>query len=367
MEPIVPSPDMLPIPAPLWLFRFLLLFTFILHLVPMNLVFGGSLLALISRLKAGSDERHARLAGRIAELMPIVVSLTVTLGVAPLLFAQVLYGHLFYSVTILMGRAWFAVIPILILAYYGVYILYFRKDRESGSRTIVAWVTTVLFLLIGFIYVNVMSLMLRPEAWRALYHADPGGGGMNWGDPTLVPRFLHMLFGAVAVAGVWIWLLGVRGKSGDGEWSAWARRYGGKIFVHGSLANVAIGFVYLVTLPKGVMMAFMGGNMAATALLGIGTVLSFILVAFGYRGVLGKGSPKALLFAVVLALPLLVVMVLMRHLARSASLDPYYSIADLAEATDWGPFFLFAVSLLVGLAVVVRIVKVALQAGGRRA
>lgn len=298
MGPIVPAPDALPLPAPIWLLRFLLLFTFVLHLVPMNFLLGGSILAVISRMKSPGSDNHARLAARIAELLPVVIAFTVTLGVAPLLFVQVLYGQWLYSSSVLIGRWWFAVIPLVITAYYGAYLLRFRRESASGYRVLVAWLLAIVFLVVAFIYSNNMSLMIRPEAWAALYHADPGGGGLNTGDRTLLPRYLHMVIGAVAVSGVWVLLLGLRGRSGDGAWSSWAVRY---------------------------------------------------------------GIAAALLF------PLLVLMILMRHLVRSASLAPFFGLQDLPVVSQWSVFFLFAVTLVVGLAVLAWLVAVALRAGPPKA
>ena len=134
MGPIVPAPDVMPLPAPVGLMEFLLVFTFILHLVPMNFLFGGGLLAAISHMRAGKDERHLRLARRLLELLPVVIAFTVTLGVAPLLFVQVLYGQFLYSSSILMANAWFLVVPALMIGYYIAYLLKFKWESLAGMR-----------------------------------------------------------------------------------------------------------------------------------------------------------------------------------------------------------------------------------------
>ena len=41
MIPAIPQPDPLALPAPAWLLWALLLLTFFLHVIPMNLVLGG--------------------------------------------------------------------------------------------------------------------------------------------------------------------------------------------------------------------------------------------------------------------------------------------------------------------------------------
>jgi len=52
---LIPSVDPMPLPAPAWLFHVLLVFTFFLHALFMNLTLGGTILAAVGRLKAGRD------------------------------------------------------------------------------------------------------------------------------------------------------------------------------------------------------------------------------------------------------------------------------------------------------------------------
>jgi len=50
----------------------------------------------------------------LAPMLPVFVSFTVTLGVAALLFVQVIYGNLLYTSSILIGAAWLGVVPLVI-------------------------------------------------------------------------------------------------------------------------------------------------------------------------------------------------------------------------------------------------------------
>ena len=49
-NPLIPSPDAFPIPGPAWLFHFLLVFTFVLHMLFMNLTLGGTIIAAFGQL-----------------------------------------------------------------------------------------------------------------------------------------------------------------------------------------------------------------------------------------------------------------------------------------------------------------------------
>jgi hypothetical protein len=139
--------------------------TFLLHVIPMNLVIGGSLIALINRIKSGGEKNSFpyRTAELISRWLPVLIAATVTFGVAPLLFVQVLYGRLLYTSSILMGWIWLSVIPLLILAYYSAYYLAVKKKQNLSRSRFIAALSSFLFVLIGIIFTANMSLMLRPE------------------------------------------------------------------------------------------------------------------------------------------------------------------------------------------------------------
>ena len=367
MNPIVPAPDVLPLPAPLWLLEFLLIFTFILHVVPMNFLFGGGLLAALSQMLGRKNPNHERLARRISELMPAIIAATVTLGVAPLLFVQVLYGHLLYSSSILMAEAWFWVVPLVIIGYYLAYLLRFTWEALGGLRITIAWVTALIFASIGFIYSNNFSLMLRPDNWGPHYFQDLSRGHLNWSDTTLYPRYLHMLFGAVAVAGAWIMIIGARRKSGSPEWCDWALKYGAKIFMHSTMLNILIGFWYLLALPRHVQMIFMGQNPAATAIFVVALLLTIVAWVLMNRASAAANGRVFAYSGSGTLLAVLALMAVMRQQVRTATLAPYFKLEQLQSAPQWGPFTMFIVTLLIGLVVFAWLIRVVLRAAPAKA
>ena len=46
---LIPTMDPIPLPAPYWVFKLLLIVTFALHILAMNFLLGGMVLALASR------------------------------------------------------------------------------------------------------------------------------------------------------------------------------------------------------------------------------------------------------------------------------------------------------------------------------
>ena len=215
------TPDALPLPGPTWLFEFLLHFTFFLHLLAMNFLVGGAVIAIVSRLRGAMD-----IARWIETKLPIAMAFTVTLGVAPLLFVQAIYGHLLYTSSVLMAWPWFSVILLLLVVYSLIYKV--AWNGESGGAKVMLLLVNLGLLAIGFLYVNNMTLALRPDTWAAKYLARPDGTSLNVGDPTFWPRYLHFMIAALAVMGMVIATVGARRTSehrahparGRGSWPA---------------------------------------------------------------------------------------------------------------------------------------------------
>jgi hypothetical protein len=83
---LIPTADTLPVPWG-W-FQFLLLLTFLLHLLFMNAMLGSAIIGLVSELRKPSEPPP--LARDLAGSLPFLIAFAVNFGVAPLLFLQVL-------------------------------------------------------------------------------------------------------------------------------------------------------------------------------------------------------------------------------------------------------------------------------------
>ena len=342
MQPLVPSPDVLPIPAPPVIFLVLLITVFTIHLIFMNLLLGGTLLGAASYFTGRKNPYHRILSQKLFKFMPAVIAITVNFGVAPLLFVQVLYGHLFYSSSILLASAWFSVIPLVILGYYGTYTLRFKWERVKSMRASLILGTVLVFTVIPFIFVNNLSLLEKPAGWLAHYFLNPASGSFNWGDPSMYPRYLHVLFGAVAVAGMWITIIGIRGKSGAADWSNWAVEYGKKIFIHATLANIIIGMWFLISHPEKIMMLFAGADAYATGQFILSILFITAALAMMYR-MSGTERKKGYVYtAAGILAGTIIIMIVMRQTLRAAYLEPHFKIDDMPVEPQWLLFGIFA-------------------------
>jgi hypothetical protein len=354
MTPIIPLADPLPQPAPPLLLWALLQVTFLLHLVAMNVVLGGSILALHWRFSRRAEDapHRAALLAFFAKALPVAVAATVTLGVAPLLFVQVLYGRLFFTSSILMAWFWLAVVPLVIVAYYGAYLLAFRGESLGGRARGVAALVALVFATTAFLYVSNVTRALRPDTFGEAYRASGRGLTLNLADPTLWPRYLHLLLGAVAVAALGVALLGVVRRAHDAGFSAWAVRRGTTVFAAATAANVFVGLLFLLAQPRAVLIRLVGGDGWAMTLLAVGILLATASAGLALLALGAKDAVRATRAQVALLGATLVAMVLLRDQIRQITLRDAGFEHPAWVAPQWGPFAVFVVLLVAAVATI---------------
>ncbi len=360
MDPASLVPEAMAIPlAPLFL-QILLLLTFVAHMLLMNVMLGGTIIALVGELRG----KRAPLALRktpkeLAGVLTVAVALAVNLGVAPLLFLQVIYGQFLYTSSVLIAWWWIGLTVVVILAYYGLYIYKFKYEALKGLKALLLALCVFLLLGTGFILTTNMTLMLRPEQWMA-YFDRADGWLLNLTEPTLFPRYLHMVIGAMAVGGLFLALMASwRERRGtlapDG--AAARIRSGMRWFTHATLAQLVMGSVFLITLPRPIMLTFMGSNMTNTLVFVAALASVVLLLILGFRR-----QVWATAWTLVAVMTL---MALMRAMVRTEYLAPYLDVSSLPVHPQYGPLALFLVSLIIGLALIYWMVKQALGAGNK--
>lgn len=363
----IPSIDPMPVPGPIWLMKTLLLVLFFLHLLFMNCTLAGGITTLLNAIRGRSD-RHPmsrQLSKEIGAMLPIFVSFTVTLGVAALLFVQVLYGNLLYTSSILIGVYWFSVILLVLLGYYGYYFFNMRSgERASTSSVVVLSFSVLCFLLIGFIFTNNMTLMWTPEKWLAMYRAKANGLHLDLSDISIVPRYLHTVVGSFGVFSAALAHYGVLRLKKDPEFGTWLVRRSSVVFAGTTVLQFLIGMAFLMTLPKNVASIFfsdaLGVSIFALAL--VTTLAATIMLLIG--GTAKKPGPlvHAGFGMVIITVALMVVM---RDMVRTAYLQPYFQISRLQVSPQVGIIVVFLLTFIGGLATLVWMLRKVAQ-GKRR-
>ena len=346
---MVPTPDPNPLPAPFWVFKLLLVVTFYLHILAMNFMLGGAALALLARWRQKGNQFGSRIFFDVAKKVPILMAATISLGIAPLLFVQVLYGQYFYTSSILMAWPWFLVLVFLIATYYGFYFVSYRGERRPRAAGRVMLFSTTLVLIIGFIYTNNLTLSQVPAHWAQKYFSSTAGWDLNLSEPTLLPRYLHFMTAAVAVGGLYLVLIAWTKWKQDQEYARAIFQLGGKAFLYATMAQFVIGFWFLFSLPKALRMVFMGADPLTTSLLCFGIVGALVSI-FLMSAALKKGNIRLAALGVTGITALVVLaMSVMRELLRMAYLKPYYNPRQFAVQTQWSPFLLFLALFVAGV------------------
>lgn len=332
----VPAADTIPV-AWGW-FQFFLLLTFPLHLLAMNAMLGGLVIGVSQQFIGGG--LRTRLAHRLAIALPLVVAFVVNFGVAPFLFLQVLYGQFIYTSSILMGMFWILIVPVLIVAYYGAYLYDFRFTRLGGAAKWIGLAVLLMILTIAYLFVNNMLLMSLPEQFAG-YFQHRSGTMLASGQQVFLPRFLHMVFGAIAVGGLFVALVGQFRGELDTELADHARAVGMKTFLVLTLINISMGTWYLLSQPRETMLLFMGGNLGAT--------VSFVLALLLIVGVLVTSFQRRLGLTVGGVVTLVYLMSFMRAWLRSDYLGSVFSLDQLQVVPSYSPMVFFLVTLLGGI------------------
>ncbi|MCB2219173.1 MAG: hypothetical protein KQI35_02175 [Bacteroidetes bacterium] len=347
MDPntLIPTPDA--IPAPPWVFIVLEQLLFLLHILVINAVLGGLLILLISRFRKQTVPDQSDSGQPVAKKLPILIALGINFGIPPLLFLQVVYGHLFYSSSVLMGTYWILIIPVLILAYYGAYIhsvKFITAPWFSKSALVVA---VIFILYVGFMLVNNNSLMEQPEKWSA-YFENRGGTILNLTDPAFIPRYLHFIVASLAVGGLLYALIYKFSKNSTEKDQR--IKQGLLIFAIATSIQVVVGFWYLLSIPSDFMPNFMGQDLFSTIMLMVGIAAGIASLVFGFLGKLNAAIAHLVITVIA--------MIINRFNLRMMYLSDNFQLNQLTLSPQYGLLILFIFILLIGVGSIIYMLKV---------
>ena len=350
----LPPPDPLGYPLPPVMIQVLAWLTLALHFLAVNFTLGGLLLLLWIRIRNRDELTSAR--KFLTTALPLGFSYLVTLGIPPLLFVQVLYGQMFYSSSAVIGAWWILVIPLLISAYGLLYLHKLKEDARPRVKLIHLAFAAVAMLLVGFIYVNNLTLAQTPDRWMDIYSANPAGSSLNWGEAILFPRYLLFMSPTLVVGGLALILAGAYIKNGGP-----AMQLGFRAYIIGRVIMAVAGAWLIAVLPERIRdLVFEGGAPTVHLTAGCGLALvAAVLAAAAYK-------KRSLRLGVVSAAVMLVEalsFVGLRDQVRIAYLADYFKMEEVPVHEQWGMFTLFAVTMVAGLAfLIVMTVKVSSNA-----
>ncbi|MGE0201382.1 MAG: hypothetical protein AB7P76_10485 [Candidatus Melainabacteria bacterium] len=358
----IPAYQPIPFPAPLWLLKTLLVVTFLLHVIPMNVALGGSFVSgLLLALSGGDRQTFAgRFGHALAVGLPVFVSFALTFGVAPLLFLQLVYGPMYYTSSLLMAAPWLGVLLLVMGGYYGCYI-YKLNYLKLGARA--GWLmigVSVLFALVALTFTSNMVFMLSPEKWQAVLAGNLHGLYFYWEDPQQLPRYLHFVLAALAVTGLAMGCFGLYWHGRERAYGEWLIKTGAGVFGAITLVQVGVGGWFLMSLPHATMMNFMGGDTLGTAVFGVAmlcSVVALLAAVISWK----DGRPGPMKIAVGAAVLVIGMMSWMRHLLREYTIGAVIHPELVPVKTQWDLLIVFVLSAVALIVYLVWLARVAWQ------
>ena len=206
----------LPLPAPEFLLKAMLVIFFILHIIFVEMMVGATILCTYFEWK-GLKEKNTffdKVAFEIAKSITVNKSMAVVLGVGPLLLINVTYTIFFYSSSVLIGNAWILVIPMAISAFLITYLHQYAWDWFENYKklhiTLIA-VASLHFLIIPFFFLTNTNLMWFPTVWDQIH-----GFFSALFYPNIFARYFFFLSTTLTVTGFFLnWLFNKKIKNDE--------------------------------------------------------------------------------------------------------------------------------------------------------
>jgi hypothetical protein len=314
--------------APLWLITTLHLLTLSLHLVAMNFLFGGVIVVVHGVLRGGAQQPAL---ARSTQLLPTAMAATVTLGVAPLLFLQLVYPRQAYAAAIVSGWFWLLIVAAVIVVYTAIYVAAAGSEKVGTIHLPALLVALVGLLYASIAYSSIFAMAERPDLIHQLYAKVQSGLVWNPETGDYLLRWLHMVLGAVTVGGFCVAAL----NRDDAE----MYQAGKSFFVFGMGLGALVGLTYLVLLAP-----YLVTLMHTPAIWALTAAIVFALGALHFFFAKNLPVSGAMLFLSLFG------MVYVRHSVRLVKLAGQFDPGSWRVAPQWGPFLLFLVCFVAALA-----------------
>jgi hypothetical protein len=180
--------------GPSALYLGLYVITLAIHVVFLSYVLSGAGWVAIA---TAAGRGRGPVASLLRDWLPFGLGAAITAGVAPLLFVQVLYQERFYTANLLLFHRWMAIVPVLIVGFYALYLG--KSERVAGwgraGRTAVAMVAWGAFLFTAWSFTENHLLALDRAAWVDFY----ARGEMLYRQSGVLPRLGIWIGGALPV------------------------------------------------------------------------------------------------------------------------------------------------------------------------
>ncbi len=346
------------------IFQFLLVLTFAMHITMVNLVVGSTFVAIWEVWK--KNEHGLRLAKALGRVLTVGMSIAIVLGVAPLLFVQVIYDPFWYTATTLSAFWALMFLVVITLAFYAGYGFYLgnRNADIDSAKTVWALVAGGL-LLVTALLIHMLSMeQLMPQHWKDWIVSANGSVSYAGGEfhGIAFGRLLHFLLPSFAVTGVFLMLYSAYFKDREDYDKAYVNYVGQKgawMALWASVLAIGAGFWWLGLIPSDF-------HFVRNPLFLLGAAMGVATTAFIGSSIFKpqeRAIPAALLmFGTIFVMCCAREALRMKHMSQAG-----YSIYNYPVNADWPSTILFFATFIMGLFVLYFPAVAAFQAGRAKA
>ena len=227
-------------------FQGLYILTWAFHALFVFLALGSMGLSIYGGFRQKTNDQWKILTSHLLTTGKVSISLLIVLGVAPLLFTQVIYDPQWYTVNTLSGL-WVVIFIYSLLVGYSMYYWYYYANKKQSSASSIIGIVSFLFLVFCGLIMHAFSVqIIQPEKWMQWYApngvVDTSGTIFN----TQTSRFLFIIFLSIPVVGLFLQNYGDYLKTNekfDDKFLIFAKNIGTKIAIFGLVLSLAL-FVY---------------------------------------------------------------------------------------------------------------------------
>lgn len=340
-NPIFPYlPNDIPLPLPTGgmdiilvpVFHILLVVSFLVHIVFINVLVGSSVLSVINNWIGNikGDKNYDRVAYLLTTPVTISENMGALWGVAPLLIVSVMYTAFFYSASVMNAPHWLHIIWGNIVAFLVSYLYKFtwhKLENHKALHITIGAIAAILFLSLPPVFMSTVQLYVTPSSWTPNTHF--------WDvvtRPDVLFRLAHFYLGAFAVNGIFMLIYGVykKRKGQDIEAANILIRQGKAWFLVPTGLNFFVGTLAFFQFPNYGIEAFYSKGFEIF-------IIISVITALGAMAILIKEffnddiQPKKVIIVAVLITITLISMGITRHGMRISLLEP--AIAQMQKQT----------------------------------
>ena len=346
----------------------LLILAFLVHAVFMNLVVGGTLIAVMTDcigMVTGRTD-YERLAARLANWLPGFLGVAVVLGIFSLVFVQIMYGPIITPSINLLEGMWMLALSAGIAGFGGIYVYkHWRNSLKTqpGRLLAIGVMSGFMFLMVAFVFVVASVFMLNPDKWESIQNA---GLWSVMNLQTLFPRYGHLVLASVAGTGIFLVCYGLflgsgyqafTGNESQERYATWVTRYGVAWTLGGTLPQIVVGPWLLLSLPDMVRADLVSGEHFGSIAFFVGltfALLSLVLL----NAALMVPQVKGLAIGGIVSLGMTIgLMAIVRHAVRVSWLSQFHKNANIPIQGQWEVLGIVCTMLIMGLSCAILLIR----------